>query len=83
MRELLTAASAAGVAVAFGSPIGGVLFSLEVSTLNSGPRAALTLWQEMAYNFPASTMWRSFLCALASTVTLSVSSSRPARPRRR
>ncbi|SNX85976.1 probable voltage-gated chloride channel (clc-a) [Melanopsichium pennsylvanicum] len=55
MRELLTASSAAGVAVAFGSPIGGVLFSLE----------------EMAYNFPASTMWRCFLCALAATVTLS------------
>lgn len=55
MRELLTAASAAGVAVAFGSPIGGVLFSLE----------------EMAYNFPATTMWRSFLCALAATVALS------------
>lgn len=29
-REILTAASAAGVAVAFGSPIGGVLFSIEV-----------------------------------------------------
>lgn len=55
MRELLTAASAAGVAVAFGSPIGGVLFSLE----------------EMAYQFPATTMWRSFLCALAATVALS------------
>ena len=30
MREILTASSAAGVAVAFGSPIGGVLFSIEV-----------------------------------------------------
>ncbi|KAL9939267.1 hypothetical protein V8E36_002080 [Tilletia maclaganii] len=55
MRELLAAASAAGVAVAFGSPVGGVLFSLE----------------EMAHDFPAQTMWRSFLCALAATVTLS------------
>lgn len=30
MREIILAASAAGVAVAFGSPIGGVLFSIEV-----------------------------------------------------
>jgi chloride channel 3/4/5 len=30
MRELVTAASAAGVAVAFGSPVGGVLFAFEV-----------------------------------------------------
>lgn len=33
-REVLTASAAAGVAVAFGSPIGGVLFSLEVRHCN-------------------------------------------------
>lgn len=33
MHEITTAASAAGVAVAFGSPIGGVLFSIEVNQL--------------------------------------------------
>ncbi|EIN11552.1 voltage-gated chloride channel [Punctularia strigosozonata HHB-11173 SS5] len=54
-REVLTAASAAGVAVAFGSPIGGVLFSIE----------------EMSHVFNIQTMWRSFVCALVATVTLS------------
>jgi chloride channel 3/4/5 len=42
-REILSAASAAGVAVAFGAPIGGVLFSLE----------------EVSYFFPAKVMWRT------------------------
>jgi chloride channel 3/4/5 len=56
MREILTASSAAGVAVAFGSPIGGVLFSIE----------------EMNQTFANKTMWRSFVCALVATFTLSV-----------
>ncbi|CAG8468570.1 9921_t:CDS:10 [Paraglomus brasilianum] len=54
MREILSASCAAGVAVAFGSPIGGVLFSFE----------------EMSSNFPMKTMWRSFFCALVATVVL-------------
>ncbi|KAG2180237.1 hypothetical protein INT43_004026 [Umbelopsis isabellina] len=54
MREILSASSAAGVAVAFGSPIGGVLFSLE----------------EMSSNFPNKTMLRSFFCALIATMVL-------------
>ncbi|KAF8629862.1 hypothetical protein AX15_003223 [Amanita polypyramis BW_CC] len=53
-REIITAASAAGVAVAFGSPIGGVLFSIE----------------EMSHVFSIRTMWRSFFCALMATFTL-------------
>jgi H+/Cl- antiporter ClcA len=57
MREILTASSAAGVAVAFGSPIGGVLFAIE----------------EMSHNFTNKTMWKSFVCALVATFTLSVS----------
>ncbi|GAN04667.1 voltage gated chloride channel [Mucor ambiguus] len=54
MREILTASSAAGVAVAFGSPIGGVLFALE----------------EMSTHFPNRTMWKSFFCAMIATIVL-------------
>ncbi|XP_021378243.1 H(+)/Cl(-) exchange transporter 3-like isoform X6 [Mizuhopecten yessoensis] len=53
-REILSAASAAGVSVAFGAPIGGVLFSLE----------------EVSYYFPLKTLWRSFFCALAAAFVL-------------
>lgn len=53
-REILSACAAAGVAVAFGSPIGGVLFSLE----------------EMSSYFPLKTMWRSYFCALIATAVL-------------
>ena len=54
-QEILTATAGAGVAVAFGSPIGGVLFSLE----------------EMASHFPLKTLWRSYFCALVATAVLS------------
>lgn len=53
-REILSASAAAGVGVAFGSPIGGVLFSLE----------------EMSNHFPLKTMWRSYFCALVATAVL-------------
>lgn len=53
-REILSACAAAGVAVAFGSPIGGVLFSLE----------------EMSSYFPLKTMWRSYYCCLVATAVL-------------
>lgn len=52
----MSAAGAAGVSVAFGAPIGGVLFSLE----------------EVSYYFPPKTMWRSFFCALIAAVTLKI-----------
>lgn len=54
--DYLTAASGAGVAVAFGSPIGGVLFGLEeIAT---------------AREFTASTLWKSFYVALGAVATL-------------
>lgn len=53
-REILCACAAAGVAVAFGSPIGGVIFSLE----------------EMSGYFPLKTIWRSYFCALVATAIL-------------
>lgn len=71
MREILTASSAAGVAVAFGSPIGGVLFSIEVRVQPYFIRK-LMCPQEMNQTFANKTMWRSFVCALVATFTLSV-----------
>lgn len=53
-REMLTATSAAGVAVAFGSPMGGVLFAME----------------EVAATFQMLTLWKLYLCALIAVGTL-------------
>lgn len=53
-REVISAAAAAGISVAFGSPIGGVLFSLE----------------QLSYYFPDKTMWQSFVCAMTGAVIL-------------
>jgi chloride channel 3/4/5 len=53
-REVLSAAAAAGVTVAFGAPIGGVLFCLE----------------EVAYFFPAKTLFRTFFCCITAALTL-------------
>ncbi|KAG0767994.1 hypothetical protein G6F57_003515 [Rhizopus arrhizus] len=55
-REILSAASASGVAVAFGAPIGGVLFSLE----------------EVSYYFPKKTMIRSYCCAMIAAIVLKI-----------
>jgi chloride channel 3/4/5 len=53
-RNILVASSAAGVAVAFGSPMGGVLFGVE----------------EISNLFKLSTMWESYYCSLIAVATL-------------
>lgn len=51
---MLSAAASSGISVAFGSPIGGVLFSLE----------------QLSYYFPDKTMWQSFVCAMTAAGVL-------------
>ncbi|MCJ1478641.1 hypothetical protein MMC13_007322 [Lambiella insularis] len=54
MRELLSAGCSAGLSVAFGAPIGGVLFSYE----------------EISTYFPRKVLWRAFLCSLTAAMVL-------------
>ncbi|KAJ3475980.1 hypothetical protein NLG97_g9281 [Lecanicillium saksenae] len=54
MREMLSIACSAGLSVAFGAPIGGVLFSYE----------------EISTYFPRRVLWRAFLCSLVAAVVL-------------
>lgn len=54
MREILSASVAAGLSVAFGAPIGGVLFSYE----------------EISTYFPRKVLWRAFLCSMFAAIVL-------------
>ncbi|KAG5972026.1 hypothetical protein E4U55_000953 [Claviceps digitariae] len=54
MREMLSVACCSGLSVAFGAPIGGVLFSYE----------------EISTYFPRRVLWKSFLCSLVAAATL-------------
>lgn len=53
-REVLSAGASSGVAVAFGSPLGGVLFGLE----------------EVSYYFPPKTLFRTFFCCIVAALGL-------------
>lgn len=53
-REMLSAAAAAGISVAFGSPVGGVVFTLEV----------------LSYYATDIIMWHGFVCATVAAVCL-------------
>jgi|AntAceMinimDraft_1070359.scaffolds.fasta_scaffold26884_2 chloride channel 7 len=59
-REFISAGAAAGLAAAFGAPIGGVLFSLE---------EASSFWSRKV-------MWRSFICAAAASIMLAILNNR-------
>lgn len=53
-REIVSASAAAGLSVAFGAPIGGILFSLE----------------EASTFFSMAHLWQSFVCAIVAAITL-------------
>ncbi|KAK4442701.1 H(+)/Cl(-) exchange transporter [Podospora aff. communis PSN243] len=54
MREMLSIACSSALAVAFGSPVGGVLF----------------VYEEMSSQFPRKVLWKAFLCSLIAAIML-------------
>jgi chloride channel 7 len=55
-REIISAGAAAGLAAAFGSPIGGVMFS----------------WEEASTFWSRKVTWRCFLCTALAVLTLAL-----------
>ncbi|KAK1752840.1 H(+)/Cl(-) exchange transporter [Echria macrotheca] len=54
LREMLSVACSSALAVAFGSPVGGVLF----------------VYEEMSSHFPRKVLWKAFLCSLVAAIML-------------
>ncbi|KAK0648324.1 chloride channel [Cercophora newfieldiana] len=54
LREMLSIACSSALAVAFGSPVGGVLF----------------VYEEMSSQFPRKVLWKAFLCSLIAAIML-------------
>lgn len=54
MREMLSVACSSALAVAFGSPVGGVLF----------------VYEEMSSQFPRKVLWKAFLCSMVAAMSL-------------
>ncbi|KAK0738128.1 chloride channel [Schizothecium vesticola] len=54
LREMLSVACSSALAVAFGSPIGGVLF----------------VYEEMSSHFPRKVLWKAFLCSMVAAMML-------------
>ena len=71
-RRVLAAAAAAGVSVAFGSPLGGVLFGLE--GMIQFPRIVsltLLLFLELdTFSNESDVMWRGFVASAIAAVSL-------------
>lgn len=71
-RRILAAAAAAGVSVAFGSPLGGVLFGLEGAIVNQYqlfPTDTQPLELD-TFSKETDVMWRGFVISVIAAVSL-------------